>query len=109
MEGASSPLFEGKTCYGKDLRGLSEDEVTKGGIDLTYLINAYKDVTANAPDTSFFGKADDQGRYYIDKLFGTDEVRKMITDGKSADEIRASWKEEDEEFLRQRRKYLIYD
>ena len=109
MEGASSPLFEGKTCYGKDLRGLSEDEVTKGGIDLTYLINAYKDVTANAPDTSFFGKADDQGRYYIDKLFGTDEVRKMITDGKSVDEIRASWKEEDEEFLRQRRKYLIYD
>jgi uncharacterized protein YbbC (DUF1343 family) len=45
---------------------------------------------------------------YFDKLAGTDELRKQITEGKSEQEIRESWKPALDDFLKIRRKYLIY-
>jgi len=97
-EGASNPKNKDKICYGRDLSGLSVDEVN--GINLEYLIDAYK----NYPDKkNFFIKTN-----FIDKLSGSDKLRKAIIAGKSAKEIKQSWQEELQAFKSKRDKYLIY-
>ncbi|MBR0070036.1 MAG: DUF1343 domain-containing protein, partial [Synergistaceae bacterium] len=58
---------------------------------------------------SFWGTPDAQGRYWIDKLSGSDELRKMTDNGNTAQEIKSSWQNDIENFKRQREPYLIYD
>ena len=41
-------------------------------------------------------------------LIGTDYVRKMIIEGKSAEEIKSRWKGDVEKFKEQRKPYLLY-
>ena len=48
-------------------------------------------------------------RPFFERLIGTDYVRKMIEQGKDADEIKAMWKEDVEKFKVQRRPYLLYE
>ncbi len=108
MSGATNPPFQGQTCYGKDLRKKPADQIKAEGIRLDYLLDAYHDLQKKDPSVSFFGKPDQKGRYWIDLLMGTDEVRKMIEAGKSAQEIKDSWKDETEAFLKQREPYLLY-
>lgn len=100
VPGAKNPPQLGKRCYGTDLSTLSEEELSrKDSIDLGYLIEAYRNLNiGNRFFTSFF-----------EKLIGTDRVRRMILEGKSATEIRASWQTEVEKFKQQRRKYLLYE
>jgi uncharacterized protein YbbC (DUF1343 family) len=42
-------------------------------------------------------------------LTGVDYVKEMIMAGCSADEIRARWQGDVEQFKQQRRKYLLYE
>jgi uncharacterized protein YbbC (DUF1343 family) len=46
--------------------------------------------------------------YRIDKLEGTDKVRKMVDEGKSVEKITAGWQGQLEEFKALREKYLLY-
>jgi uncharacterized protein YbbC (DUF1343 family) len=46
---------------------------------------------------------------YIDKLAGTDRLRKMVMDGKDLNAIVDSYKKELDEFKELRKKYLIYN
>ena len=39
---------------------------------------------------------------------GKHYVREMIEEGKSADEIKQRWSVEDEQFIRDRKPYLLY-
>lgn len=109
MSGAQNPPFEGKTCYGKDLSGIPLLQIWDEQIHLDYLVDAYHAVHDKYPEVGFFGTPDKQGRYWLDKLCGTDEVRLMIEDGRSADEIKASWKHDIEDFKARRRPYLLYE
>ncbi|MBR1861277.1 MAG: DUF1343 domain-containing protein [Lachnospiraceae bacterium] len=109
MEGAPGPQFEGQTCYGKDLRDIPDEDIFENGIDLDYVIDAYNSIKAAAPDKSFFGKPNSDGHFWIDLLCGTDEVRLMIEDGKSSEEIKASWQKDIEFFIEQRKPYLLYE
>ncbi|MBR4759317.1 MAG: DUF1343 domain-containing protein [Lachnospiraceae bacterium] len=109
MSGAKNPQFEGQTCYGKDLREIPLERIWQEQIDLRYVMDAYKAVKESHPDVSFFGKKDGNGTYWIDKLFGTDRVRKMIEEGKTAEEIKNSWQSEIEAFKVQRKPYLLYE
>jgi uncharacterized protein YbbC (DUF1343 family) len=69
-------------------------------INLSYLIHAYK----NFPDkNAFFLKGN-----FFDKLSGTTELRTQLIQGKSADEIRASWQDGLKKFKAIRKKYLLY-
>ena len=81
------------------LSGLSEEEVWKKGIDLSYLIDAYRNLNM---DNYFF-------RSFFENLIGVDYVRKMILQGCSADEIKAAWQEDVERFKKQRKAYLLYE
>ena len=92
--GAKNPPQLGRLCHGVNLSELSEEEIRKKGVDLSYLIDAYRNLNM---DDYFF-------RPFFERLIGTDYVRKMIEQGKDADEIKAMWKEEV-----QRRPYLLYE
>ena len=109
MEGAVSPPFEGQTCYGRDLRAIPLDHILQEKIDLTYLTDAYRALQDTRPDISFFGDPDGAGHYWIDYLFGTDRVRRMIEEGCGPEEIESAWQDEVEAFKEQRQQYLLYE
>ena len=97
--GAKNPPQLGRLCHGVNLSELSEEEIRKKGVDLSYLVDAYRNLNM---DDYFF-------RPFFERLIGTDYVRKMIEQGKDADEIKAMWKEDVEKFKVQRRPYLLYE
>lgn len=99
VPGAKNPPLLDKECFGVDLRVYPyTQEVNKRGIDLTYLINAY----------NVCGKGDAFFTDWLEKLMGQHYVREMIEEGKSADEIKQRWSVEDEQFIRDRKPYLLY-
>ena len=99
MLGANNPPQLNKTCYGIDLRGLTDQEIWNNGLDLSYVIKAYKNL--NIGDNFFHP--------FFELLIGVDYVRKMIEANKSAAEIKAMWKNDDEKFKIKRRPYLLYN
>ena len=98
IPGAKPPPQLDKLCYGTDLRNLCADSIIAKGIDLTYVIDAYR--TLNIGD-KFFTR-------FFDLLAGNDTMRQMIMAGKSAAEIKASWQADVDKFKQQRKPYLIY-
>lgn len=109
IDGANTPPFEGETCYGKNLQGTPIEDIWEEGINLDYLIDAYNDFTAANPDMDFFDNEPDGNKYWIDYLSGSDDLRKQIIAGKSAEQIKASWQNDINSFKQQRRPYLLYD
>jgi len=99
MPSAINPPQKDRLCYGVNLTALTDEEILKKGIDLTYLIDVYRNMNM---DDHFF-------RSFFEKLIGVDYVRKMILEGKSADEIKAMWAGDVEKFKVQRKPYLIYN
>ena len=98
VDGAKNPPQLNRKCYGVDLSNLSDDEIIAKGINLEYLIDAYRNLNM---DDYFF-------RSFFEKLIGNGNIRKMIKAGKSADEIKATWKADVEKFKAQRKPYLLY-
>jgi uncharacterized protein YbbC (DUF1343 family) len=45
---------------------------------------------------------------FVDKLAGSDRLRRMIDAGAGVDEVTGAWQQELAEFRRQRQRYLIY-
>ena len=97
--GAKTPPLLGKQCQGVDLTGLSESELYSKGIDLSYLIDAYRDL----------GMGDKFFTDFFEKLVGVSWVRQMIEQGSSADDIRARWQGDVQRFKEQRKPYLLYE
>lgn len=99
IPGAKFPPQLNEECYGVDLRTEpSIEEINKAGINLEYVIDAYNNLNL---DNHFF-------RSFFELLIGRDYVRKMIMQGKSAAEIKATWANEVEEFKVKRKPYLLY-
>ena len=98
ISGAKNPPQLDRLCYGVDLSGKSDEEIWEKGIDLSYLIDAYRNLNL---DDHFF-------RPFFELLIGNENIRKMIKSGKSADEIKASWQEDVARFREQRKPYLVY-
>jgi len=93
-EGSKDPKFKGQLCHGKDLR--KESRLSK--INLEWLIGAYY---ANGMKKDFFNS-------FFVKLAGTKKLQQQIEQGRSAEEIRDSWKDGLEKFGKVREKYLLY-
>ena len=98
ISGAKNPPQLDRLCYGVDLSGKSDEEIWEKGIDLSYLIDAYRNLNL---DDHFF-------RPFFELLIGNENIRKMIKSGKSADEIKASWQEDVARFREERKPYLVY-
>lgn len=98
VAGAKNPPQKDRLCRGVDLSGMSEEDAIAQGINLEYLIDAYRDL----------GLGDKFFRSFFELLIGRGDIRKMIEDGKSADEIKATWAGDVARFKTQRRPYLLY-
>ena len=100
VPGAKFPPQLDRKCYGVDLRTKpSIEEINAKGINLEYIIDAYKNLNL---DDHFF-------RSFFELLVGQSYVRKMIKEGKSATEIKAMWSDDVAKFKEQRKKYLLYE
>lgn len=98
VAGAKNPPQLNRLCHGVNLSGLSDEEIWRKGVDLSYVIDAYRNLNRGG---RFF-------RPFFELLVGTSYVRKMIEEGKSADEIKAMWKGDVDRFKQQRKPYLLY-
>lgn len=96
--GAKNPPQLDKLCHGVDLHNLKAEDVIAKGMNLEYVIDAYRNL--NIGD-QFFTK-------FFDKLAGRTYIREMIQAGKTADQIRACWQDDVKLFREQRRPYLLY-
>jgi uncharacterized protein YbbC (DUF1343 family) len=108
VEGAKNPPLLDKQCYGRDLRLLDDEAIIAKGLTLEYLIDAYK--CMDVPVEEFFdnGYKYAGAKEFFEKLIGDDSIRQMIADGKSAEEIKATWADDVEAFKKQRKPYLLY-
>ena len=92
--GSSWPKLNGQSCQGKDFRSVDPPK----GLDLSYLHKAYHDLNGD-----FF-----LSNNFIDLLYGSDALRTYLKQGKSVNQIRATWQEDLEMFKSIRAKYLLY-
>jgi len=100
-EGATSPKHQDKVCLGVLLSERDDHQIRQDErIRLDYIIQSFGEIK----DDQFFLKNN-----FIDKLAGTDTLRKQIIAGKSEKEIRDSWANDLEAFKKVRKKYLMYD
>lgn len=101
-EGAKEPPLKGEKCYGTDLSNITTGSIIKDKrINLSYLIDYHKKM--KSANQKFF-----LDNNFIDKLAGSDQLRKQILAGKSEEEIRMTWKPGLEKFMKVRQKYLLY-
>ncbi len=101
MPGAKHPKLEGQRCRGFSLASTLANSIRQEGrLNLNYLIKFYE---AFPDPSNFFLET-----LFIDKLAGTDALRKAITAGYSEAQIRASWAADLEAFKAIRERYLLY-
>lgn len=100
-EGAKNPPQEGRVCRGYDLRNRSVKSVVEGGIDLSLLVETYRELASKGE--KFFLSS------FFENLIGVGYVRDMIVQGYSAEQIESMWQEDIDRFLSQRKPYLIYE
>ncbi|MDO5523475.1 MAG: DUF1343 domain-containing protein [Bacteroidia bacterium] len=99
VPGAKNPPLLNQKCYGVDLRNVSHEYIWENGFDLSYVIDAYKNLQLG---DKFFSS-------FFEKLVGVDYIRQDIMAGKSAQEIKEKWFCDVVKFKQQRQPYLLYE
>jgi uncharacterized protein YbbC (DUF1343 family) len=101
VEGAKNPPLLNRTCYGYDLSRINVLKETGDRLCLKWLIHAYQ----LYPDKEnfFMGAAN-----FFNKLAGNDLLKQQLIEGKTEEEIRRSWEPALGDFLKTRKKYLLY-
>lgn len=98
-EGAKSPKYEGKVCYGYDLRVFGEEVVkVSRQVYVYWIIGTYNSLK----DSNYF---DENFNFHA----GNDVLQKQIKEGKTEEEIRKSWQADIAKFKPIRKKYLLYE
>lgn len=102
---AADPMYRNTTCYGYRILGWRDNTQPLFRTGIQLLANLYHEhqtfYTQNAKIPPFFNS-------FFDNLSGTESVRQAIIDGKSADDIYASWQPDVQAFRSMRKRYLIY-
>jgi uncharacterized protein YbbC (DUF1343 family) len=101
-QGATSPKYVNQTCYGWNVSNIRADD---GVLHLEYLIDTYK----LFPNKDSFFIKPRSGEYFFDKLVGNSTLMQQLKEGKTEEEIHASWQPALDKFRQIRRKYLLYD
>ncbi len=94
---ASKPKFMNITLAGEDLR-----QVESHGLNLDFILNWHKAFADKK--LTFFNSPQ-----FMDKLAGTDKLRKAIITGQTADQIKLSWQAGITSFKQKRKPYLLYN
>ena len=88
--GAKTPPQMDKLCHGVDLHNLKAEDVIAQGMNLEYVIDAYRNL--NIGDKFFTP--------FFDKLAGRTYIREMIRPARAPPEIRAMWQDDVETLQR---------
>jgi uncharacterized protein YbbC (DUF1343 family) len=91
---SKTPPLQDQVCYGRDLR----NEPMTHQFSLAYLLEAYQ---KSEMKEKFFNS-------FFNTLAGTDQLKKMILEGKTAAEIKASWVEDLQNYRAIRSRYTLY-
>lgn len=97
---AKNPPLLDQKCYGVDLRKVDNETIISEGFTLKYVVDAYQRTGCRGEE--FFTP-------FFEKLVGVDYIRKMIIEGRTDEEIRASWANDVMRFIEQRKPYLLYE
>jgi len=98
---SENPPQRGKKCRGFNLTEEAKNNLDgNNSFNITYLIAAYNHFPK---EMKFFTSPD-----FFDKLAGNATLRWQIINGRTEEEIRASWQPALEKFKKTRSKYLIY-
>jgi len=98
--GATKPMYLNDTCVGRDLTKLNKLELfNQRKLNLFYLKDAYNNCSNKE---KFFNN-------FFFKLAGTEELKNQIVNNVGEQEIRNSWKKDLDEYLKIRKKYLLYE
>ena len=96
--GATKPLLEGQRCRGEILVDFAHDySYNDNQLHLEWIIEAYQQLK----DKGFF-------KDYFRLLAGNKQMQQDMENKRSAEEIRASWKSDLDNFEAIREKYLMY-
>ena len=105
-EGAKYPKHENVVCSGENLSTMDYSELQSfKQLNLSYLIkyhNYFKSKIINTEEPYF------NENNFIDKLFGTDKIRKMIAEGKTEEQIQEMYFDDLMKYKLTRKKYLLY-
>ncbi|WP_291721552.1 DUF1343 domain-containing protein [Bernardetia sp.] len=96
-EGAKYPPFQDKLCYGIKY---TPNEL-EGNFSLKPILNFYEIMKKNELESNFFNS-------YFNTLAGNEKLQAQIKEGKSEQEIKATWQENLENYKKMRKKYLLY-
>jgi uncharacterized protein YbbC (DUF1343 family) len=103
---AETPIFMDQVCYGLDLRNYDVELLReKRQINLQWMMELYK---ASPHKEKFFDSKLSNQMGVIERLTGSALFRQQIIDGKSEQEIRASWEPGLGLYKEMRKKYLLY-
>ncbi|WP_461115369.1 exo-beta-N-acetylmuramidase NamZ family protein [Spirosoma jeollabukense] len=103
---SETPLHQDMDCYGLDLRKYDVGKLRKSKqLNLGWLMEMYK---AYPDKERFFDMSQSKQINSIDKLAGTENLKKQIIAGTSEAEIRKSWEPGLSNFKTLRKKYLLY-
>ena len=103
---AETPLFMDQVCYGLDLRNYDVEQLRKTKkINLQWIMELYR---AHPYKEKFFDSKLSKEMGVIERLIGSGSFRQQIIDGKSEEEIRASWEPGLSDYKKMRKKYLLY-
>ncbi len=95
---------------GKQLSGVQIHITDNATINLTNIqLHVIEVLIKLYPDKNPFVLADSNRNAMFDKVAGTDDVRKKLTNGVSASTIIESWQNNVAQFMKVRKKYLLYE
>ena len=98
---STKPPLSGELCKGFSFSNAKISDLQNAKqLNINYLVDFYK----NNPNKKDYFLSNN----FIDRLAGTDQLRKMILEGKSEAEIRKSWQPQLDIFKAMRKKYLLY-
>lgn len=96
-KGATAPFLVHQLCYGQRLH----KQLTENKFNIDFVMQAYKFYLKDKKE--FFLPS-----LFFDNLAGNSTLRWQIINGKSEQDIRASWSKDLDKFKKIRKKYLLY-
>ena len=93
------PKYKGKSCFGLKIviTDRNQFEPVKFGVKLLYALNK-----------TYPGKFRLKTKW-LDKLYGSSKLSQMLIDGKEPKEIISTWNPKLSEFIKKRKRYLLYN
>ncbi len=103
---SETPLFMNQVCYGLDLRNYDVELLRRSKkINLQWIMELYK---ASPNKEQFFDSKLSNQMGLVEYRVGSGLFRQQIIDGKTEEEIRASWEPGLSEYKKMRKQYLLY-